>query len=94
MIHTAKSFAALLNGRQYLDELTKDEEAIAKDNNLVICFGQSDDLLEFRGAIDDELNAYNGAEVYINKAEGVKGSPFDIMEDDDLYCRGIVFTLN
>ena len=138
MIHTAKSFAALLNGRQYLKELSKDEEVIAKKNNLVVFFGQSDDLLEFRGAINGELGAWNGTEAYIIngkaidigqyeedlevltrygyttkpsikivsewcpdgfegswliKAEGVEMFPFDIMEDDDLYCRGIVFNI-
>jgi hypothetical protein len=149
MIHTAKSFAALLNGRQYLEELTKEEEVIAKENNLIVCFGQGDDLLKFRGAIYDELNVWTGTGtgtgtyiingkaidvgryeedlavlvrygyttkpsikvisewcpddfegLWLIQVEGVEGfsfdilENFDILEDEDLYCRGIVFTLN
>lgn len=70
-IFNAKSFAATLNGREYLEETTKVETAIAKVNNLVIAYGQSDDLLEFRGAINDELGAWNGAEVCIANGKAI-----------------------
>jgi len=135
-------FAALLNGREYGDEITKDEEQQAKAAGLVVVFGASDDLVELLGAINDEVGAYDGttlricpegllpewpadsdegwsedeAEDYFRrKALGVHAieavwSPsepacswafktavphaaFDVMEDGELYCRGIVFSL-
>lgn len=45
-----EDLAILLNGREYRDEITSDEEKLAKENNLVVVFGASDDLTEFRGA--------------------------------------------
>ncbi len=141
---TIEDFAMLLDGREYTEEITKEEEAIAKNNNFVVCFGASDDLLEFRGAIYDECGAYNSVLVYVIngkvitesgfdekylevskefntpipslttvkaiwceadefpkdldaswliKVEGAKSVPFDIVEDGELYCRGVVFEL-
>lgn len=130
----AKAFAALLNDRQYCSEITKAEEVIAKEHGLVVAFGASDDLLEFRGAINDEVGVYDGGFVSIVNGEVVDeemfehekavlakyghpsppvrtvkalwcpdnfktswlietegGESFDIFEDDDLYCRGVVF---
>lgn len=57
---TKEQLAALLNGRQYRSEITKDEEAAAKAAGLLVIFGASDDLVEFRGAVHDEIGAYNG----------------------------------
>ena len=106
-----KEFADKLNGRQYLNELTKELEAYAKENGIVVVFGQSDDLLELRGAIDDEFGCYDGGTFYIGcgKVEAVwcpkntdyswgyktdiPHETFDIMEDDEPYCKGIVFYL-
>lgn len=141
---TKEEFAAMLNGRQYRDEMNATEEKLAKDNGLIIIFGASDDLIEFRGALYDEIDAYDGAEIVIampgwslpvededednyikikeitplviseestgtvNRIEA-KWSPkepdcswliettmphasFDIMEDRELYCRGIVIS--
>jgi hypothetical protein len=58
---SAKELAARLNGREYGNEITKEEEAEAKQNNLVVCFGYSDDITEFRGAIDEECGAGDDA---------------------------------
>lgn len=126
-------WAELLNGRQYRNEITPDESIAAKENNIVIVFGASDDLMEFRGAIDDELGCFEGCETYINafgivenqcpdddcpyfqaeKRKGIKieaiwdrdgysfvfetkipHETFNIMEDNETYCRGIVFSLD
>jgi len=38
---------------------------LLEQKNLFICFGQSDDLFEFRGKIFDELGAYGGSEAYL-----------------------------
>jgi hypothetical protein len=134
---TKESLAALLNGREYLNEITAAEEAEAKANGLLVIFGASDDLTELRGALHDEAGAYNGAthridakgvipdwnsldhddedecadyfkrkgggfEVEAKWSEGdyswvietsVPHAPFDIVEGDEKYCRGIVIDL-
>ncbi len=127
--------AATLNGRQYREEITKAECNLANEHNLVVVFGASDDLVEFRGIIHDEVGAYGGEHIYFlngkvfstddvfddvdekleylasmgvevkHKIQAIWGSDecswifitdiphhtFEIYEDDDLYCRGIVF---
>ena len=59
----AKELAAKLNGREYLQELMTEDERQAKEAGLVVVFGASDDLIEFRGAIHDEGDCYNGGEI-------------------------------
>lgn len=61
----AKEFAAMLNGREYRQEITKAEAHQAEHAGLIVAFGASDDNLELRGAMDDELSAYDGADVKI-----------------------------
>lgn len=128
-----KELAALLNNREYREEITRDEEAQAKHDGLVVVFGASDDLMEFRGAIHEELDAYEGTTAYLDAdglvvnecdnercpyarklaatAKKIKAvwdkddyawfyqtdiphETFDIVEDGEKYCRGIVFSLN
>lgn len=62
---TKEEFASKLNGREYGEEITREEEAQAKASGLVVIFGASDDLMEFRGAIDDEIGAYEGTTAFI-----------------------------
>jgi hypothetical protein len=119
--------AKKLDGRKYKEEITTEEEKIAKDNGLIIVFGYSDDCCEFRGCIDDEVGCYDGGKYYINKdlevydntneCEDISNSisvlltiiwndteypcfeykidipcaEFNIMEDGNIYCKGIVF---
>lgn len=74
---TAKHMAELLSGRQYRNELTPEEELIAKQNGLVIVFGYSDDNIEFCGAISDERGCFSCGEdisVYVNQ-NGVYDEP-------------------
>ncbi len=68
---TAESLASILNGRAYGHEISPDECKKALENRLVVVFGQSDDLLEFRGAIDEEVSAWEGATVAIDQ-EGIQ----------------------
>lgn len=68
MTMTAKEAAALLDGREYRKEITRDEEAVLKSAGLVAAFGASDDLMEFRGAWRDEAGTYGGNTVYVNSA--------------------------
>lgn len=74
---TIEDFAMLLDGREYTKEITKEEETIAKNNNFVVCFGASDDLLEFRGAIYDECGAYNSVLVYVINDKVITESDFE-----------------
>jgi len=127
----------LLSGREYCGELSKAEELKLKEDGFIVVIGQSDDLLDFRGYIHDEVGAWNGTKVKITSSykifdedenketfefnsfqisnmnyveaiwapEDEKGDTwtswhirsnifcktFDIMEDGELYCRGIIF---
>lgn len=69
-------FAELINGCEYRNELTKDQEQLAKESGLVVVFGASDDLMEFRGALDDEFGCFDGGEIRFTK----EGKEID--EDD------------
>lgn len=132
-IMTAKELAEKLNGREYPFSLNEFERKKAKESGLVIVYGASDDLMEFDGAIDDEISSYNGTIAYItkkgkivededdrellieneivfNEIEAVWApdelncswlmktdlphETFYIFEDRELYCRGIVFSIN
>lgn len=64
---TAKELAAMLTGREYLNEILAEEERIAKNSGLVVVFGYSDDGVELRGAIDDEVGAFNGATIFVRR---------------------------
>lgn len=70
---TPQEFAALLNGREYGEEITREEEALAKAHGLVVVFGYSDDNMEFCGAITDEVGCYDGRHAYVNK-DGLSNS--------------------
>jgi len=63
---TKEKLAAKLNGREYGDEITSKEKSLAKENNLVVVFGYSDDLMELEGAICDEIGAWEGSKIYLN----------------------------
>ena len=57
---TLKEFARMLDGREYGNEITAEEERLAKELGFVVVFGYSDDNVELRGAIDDEFGCYGG----------------------------------
>ena len=134
---TAKELAEMLSGREYGMEITKDEERQAAAAKLVVVYGYSDDNVEFRGAIDEEVGAYEDTTIYINQ-DGLLEEPacndaenctcpyfeaaknaaktitaiwrdgkapsrvfstdishetFNIYEDGELFCVGIVFCM-
>lgn len=62
---TTKELANLLNGSEYPLAISRDLQLVAKTAGLVIVFGASDDLIELRGAICDELGCYGGGTVYV-----------------------------
>jgi hypothetical protein len=73
---TAEQLAETLNGNEYGNEIAKEQAQLAKENGLVVVFGYSDDNIEFRGAIDDEIGCYDGGEIFFTK----EGKQID--EDD------------
>lgn len=135
---TKEELAGKLTGREYRSEITPEEEDAARVAGLVVVFGTSDDLVECRGAIDDEAGAYGGKTLHVDCfgiipsqrdddwddekmasyfrrrdarpveitalwcAEGgyswtyetdIPHATFEILEDGEPYCRGIVFEL-
>lgn len=54
---TAKELTAMLDGREVLGEISRVESETAKEAGLIVVYGYSDDNVEFRGAIDDEVGA-------------------------------------
>ena len=51
---TLKEFAAMLHGRNRQPELTENELLLAKKRGFVVVYGDSDDRVEFEGAIREE----------------------------------------
>ena len=133
-----KEIAAALHGMKYRSPISKDIREAAKNAKIVIVYGASDDLMEFDGAIRDEIGCYDGGSVFLDSGglcrdfnelceskdfeglrkyfdgigkrkmiEAIWGRDgiswqyetdvpheiFDIMEDGEVYCRGIVFRL-
>lgn len=75
-----KVVASKLNGLPYgsEDRTIKELDALCKENGIVVCFGQSDDLMELRGAIDDEYGCWGGGTICIDE----KGNAY---ADVDIY---------
>lgn len=80
---TKEELAATLNGREYTEEITDAEADNAKTAGLVVVFGASDDLMEFRGAIYDEQGAYNGGTALVD-ANGLLPEREQIDDDEKL----------
>lgn len=134
MMLTIEQVAKQMNGKEYREEEDSELFQQCEEAGIVVLFGASDDLAEFRGAVHDEVGVWDGGDIPItdkglpsNKCEhddcpyyleSLKGArnieavwcdadvkcswsyktdiphvTFDIMEDGELYCRGIVFRL-
>lgn len=136
---TYEELARMLDGSEYPLRISADVLKQAQECGLVIVYGSSDDLMEFDGAICDEVGCYQGGTALIDE-KGVlpcfadlavdadkdalrdyfrrepNGKPidalwckepgyswtyktaiphatFEVMEDGENYCRGIVFAL-
>lgn len=72
--------ADLLTGREYGKEMVKEEEQQAKTAGLIVIFGASDDLMEFRGFVDDERGAPT---IALLDAKGLLPFREDVQHDDD-----------
>ncbi len=78
---TMKEFAKLLSGREYGMEISKDEEQQAADAGLVVAYGYSDDNVELRGAIDEEVGAWDGTTIRLTKTGVLQGAACDSAEN-------------
>jgi hypothetical protein len=76
---TRDEAAFQLNGNQYREEGSKELWAAMKAAGLVAVYGASDDLMEFNGAIVDEVGAWNGGTAHLNS----KGLIANDCENDD-----------
>ena len=81
--HARDQFAASLSGREYPFDLTKGEQAQAKAAGLLVIFGASDDLMEFRGIENDEFGCFDGGTALID-AKGLLPERESIEDDDEL----------
>lgn len=64
----AQEIAYALDGTEYPLRISPDISKAAKAAGLVIVYGASDDLMEFDGAVNDELGAYDGTTAYLTPA--------------------------
>lgn len=65
-MNPAQELLRRIHGRQYRNEMLPEDEEFAKKHGLVVIFGASDDLVELRGAVTDEIGAYGGTEFDID----------------------------
>ena len=86
-INTIQDLAKLLNNNYNDDELKNpydiDVKKLCKEKKWVVLFPYSDDNLEIRGYIDDELGAWNGGNFKLIK----KGEFYQDPEDDEIYRK-------
>lgn len=78
---TKEELAAKLNGRECDTKVSKEEYQEAIFDKLVIVYGASDDLMEFEGAIYDELGAYNGTTAMVD-TQGLQ-TTFEQLQSDN-----------
>lgn len=71
---TAKELAEMLTGREVGSEIGGPVVDRAKESGLVVVYGYSDDNVEFAGAIDEEVGAYEGTRIYL-AADGLLMEP-------------------
>lgn len=64
---TKEQLAAILNGNEYGEEITKDQERQAEGAGLVVAYGHSDDIMVFKGALQNVINCCGGGEIYFTK---------------------------
>jgi len=100
---TKEQMAEMLRGRNIGSVVTEAESQLAKDNNLLIIHGYSDDGMILEGVFNEVLDCYNGKNFGFVEAEWclhentswTYSSPFphakfDVIEDGEIYCVGIV----
>jgi hypothetical protein len=86
MTMTPSEAAAKLDGNQYTKEGSRALFNELDAAGLVAVFGASDDLMEFRGAIHDEVGCYNGGTAYLTD-EGLLQNSCDEGERCPYFAR-------
>ena len=76
---TAQDLVNKIDGLEYPFKLADIFQSEAIDNDLVVVYGASDDLMEFDGAIYDEIGACDGVIAHLTKNGIVK----NICESDE-----------
>ena len=82
---TKEQMAARLNDNEYRNEMTKEDRRIAKESNLLVLYGASDDLLVLSGVIDDDRPAYEGGDFALM----LKGELYADGEEENTYHRAL-----
>ena len=85
-----EDLATALNGFYYteFEAKLKNVQKEAEESGLVIVYGASDDLMELRGALNNEYGCYDGGTFYITRA-GVAERMDDICGRCDLYKNSL-----
>ena len=90
---TTKEFAQMLNGREFLNEITREEAELARKNGIVVAYGVDDNLVEFKGAIEAELGACDGKTLYLSRNGKIYSEDYYVMdcaEEIDLLNRFLI----
>ena len=81
---TKEQLAEQLNGNEYGEEMTAEQERLAKKHDLLIVFGASDDLVELRGAINDGIDACDSIDFFIDTKAKTIIADIDVYDEDVL----------
>ena len=85
-----KEFAKSISGKEYgFPQFTAEEIATAKENGFVIVYGMSDDIMEFEGAICEEIGCYDGGIAWV-KGNRVMDAPIGVSDKsvESIWCGG------
>lgn len=92
-----EELAILLNGRQYVEEMTNEEQLQAKKNGLLVCFGYADYLLKLRGIMYDGTYIYGEGCIFLYKNKDQKIAFLEEPNYDELseifYQKGLPISL-
>ena len=79
---TIQEFAEKLDGGLYGSEVSSISKSQAEENGFVVVFGHSDDTTTFAGAIGDEADGFDGADIFVTKKGIVTlEEPFDDLDE-------------
>lgn len=62
---TPQEAATKIDGGEYRKEISKEMADALRESGLVAVYGASDDLMEFEGAIRDEVGCYDGGTAHL-----------------------------
>lgn len=79
---TPQAIASALQGIEYPADIPAVIQKAAQDHGIVIVFGASDDLMELRGAINDEFGCYDGGTAKLD-AQGLLRDWESVKDDGD-----------